>query len=94
MEVGIEIFRHFGGPGTDFEDFVDFCTKIEPPGVKKESQNEVILYPKSDFLSVVFLMFFWSVPFSCFFEILGAQRLNLGKYFDSFLGGLGLCKML
>ena len=47
----------FRGSGTDFEDFVDFCAKKEPPGRKKESQIEVILHPKSDFLNV-FLMFF------------------------------------
>ena len=32
--------------------------KKEPPGTKKDFPNEVILRPKSDFLSVVFLMFF------------------------------------
>ena len=38
--------------------FVFPDTKQELPGTKKESQNEVILHPKSDFLSVIFLMFF------------------------------------
>ena len=61
LDVIIEFFRHFGGPGTDFEDFVDLGvsgTKKEPPGTKNEPQNEVILHPKSDLLGVVFLMFF------------------------------------
>ena len=44
-------------------------------------------------LKCCFFDVFSSVLFSCFFEILNAQRFHVGRYFDSFLGGLGLCKM-
>ena len=47
-------------------DFVFPGTKREPPGTKKESQNEVILHPKSDFLSVVV----FDVLFECYVFLL------------------------
>ena len=67
--------------------------KKEPPGTKRDFPKEVILHPKSDFLNVFFFDVFLSALFSRFFEISGAQRLYFGRHFDSFLGGLGLCKM-
>ena len=52
----------------------------EAPATKKESQNETILHPKPDFLSVVFLMFFGVL---CF---LGFLRFWVPR--GSILGGM------
>ena len=57
--------------------------KKELPGTKKDSQNEVILYPKSSFFeSCVFYCFFECSVFFSIFEILGTQRLHFGTHFD------------
>ena len=56
--VRIEILHHFGGPEADFEDFDDLCDSGHAPATKGYLDLEVILQPKPDFLSVVFLMFF------------------------------------
>ena len=80
LEVEIEIFRYFRGPEAHFEDFSDFCDSDDVSGANPPPHFEVILHPKPDFLSVVFLMFFGVL---CF---LGFLRFWVPR--GSILGGI------
>ena len=90
--ISVKIIGISGSVEANFDDFCDFCYF----GEAFRANGLFFWRPKLSKIRLFeccFFDVFLSVLFSCFFEILGAQRLHFERHFDSFLGGLGLCKM-
>ena len=76
---------HFGCPGCHFKKKNAKSENEDPPRTpSKWSQRRT-------FCSVVFYVFL-NALFFCIFAILGARKLHLRCYFDSFLGALDIGK--
>ena len=59
------LFEYFGSPETNVDDIFDFCDSKGVSSAKAPPLHvDVILHPETDFLSVVFWMFFLSALFS------------------------------